>query len=109
MTSSAQQDPRGTFGFTGAATGLDFADFLLGLPQTSTIGFGNPDKYFRGHSYAAYVTDDWRVGPALTLNLGVRWEYETPITEARGRLVNLDVAPGFHRRSVPSSQVKPAR
>ena len=39
-----QQDPRGTFGFTGAATGLDFADFLLGLPQTSTIGFGNPDK-----------------------------------------------------------------
>ena len=43
-----QQDPRGTFGFTGAATGLDFADFLLGLPQTSTIGFGNPDKAFRG-------------------------------------------------------------
>ena len=54
-----QQDPRGTFGFTGAATGLDFADFLLGLPQTSTIAFGNPDKDFRGESYSAFVTDDW--------------------------------------------------
>ena len=39
-----QQDPRGTFGFTGAVSGVDFADFLLGLPQTSSIAFGNPDK-----------------------------------------------------------------
>ena len=91
----AQQDPRGTFGFTGAATGLDFADFLLGLPGTSTIGFGNPDKSFRGRSYAAYVNDDWRVRPSLTFTYGVRWEYETPVTEARGRLANLDVASGF--------------
>ena len=90
-----QQDPRGTFGFTGAATGLDFADFLLGLPQTSSIGFGNPDKQFHGSSYAAYVTDDWRVRPSLTFTFGVRWEYETPITEAQGRLANLGVAPGF--------------
>jgi hypothetical protein len=88
-----QDNPRGSFGFTGAATGADLADFLLGLPQTSAIGFGNPDKYFRGASYAAYITDDWRVGPALTLNVGLRWEYETPVTETRGRLVNLDVAP----------------
>lgn len=90
-----QQDPRGTFGFTGAVTGLDFADFLLGLPQTSTIGFGNPDKAFRGQSYAVYVNDEWKIRPALTLTYGVRWEYETPITEAQGRLANLDVAPGF--------------
>jgi hypothetical protein len=90
-----QQDPRGTFGFTGAATGLDFADFLLGLPATSAIGFGNPDKNFRGRSYAAYVNDDWRVRPTLTLTYGVRWEYETPVTEARGRLANLDVTSGF--------------
>ena len=32
---------------------------------------------------------------SLTVNLGVRWEYESPITEAQDRLVNLDVAPGF--------------
>ena len=90
-----EQDPRGAFGFTGAATGLDFADFLLGLPQTSTIAFGNPDKDFRGQLYSAYVTDDWTVRPGLTLTYGVRWEFEAPLTEARGRLANLDVAPDF--------------
>ena len=90
-----QQDPRGTFGFTGAATGLDFADFLLGLPQTSTIGYGNPDKTFSGKLYSAFVNDEWKIRPNVTLTYGVRWEYETPITEAQGRLANLSVAPEF--------------
>ena len=90
-----QQDPRGSFAFTGAATGADFADFLLGLPQTASIAFGNADKYFRGESYAAYFTDDWRISPSLTMNLGVRWEYESPVTEAYNRLANLDVARDF--------------
>ena len=39
--------------------------------------------------------DDWRVNPVLTVNAGVRWEYESPVTERLGRLVNLDIAPGF--------------
>ena len=91
----SQQDPRGTFTFTGAATGSDFADFLLGLPQTTAIAFGNADKSFRNNSYAGYITDDWRISPSFTLNAGVRWEYESPITERFGRLVNLDIAPGF--------------
>jgi hypothetical protein len=90
-----QQDPRGSFTFTGAASGSDFADFLLGLPQTSSIAFGNPDKYFRNNSYALYVTDDVRLSPSFTVNLGARWEYEAPITERFDRLVNLDVAPDF--------------
>jgi trimeric autotransporter adhesin len=90
-----QQDPRGTFGFTGAATGVDFADFLLGLPQTSTIGYGNPDKTFTGKLYSAFVNDEWKIRPNMTLTYGVRWEYETPIAEAQGRLANLSVAPGF--------------
>jgi hypothetical protein len=91
----SQQDARGTFAFTGAATGSDLADFLLGLPHTSSIAFGNPDKYLRAPAYDAYATDDWRVSPVLTVNAGVRWEYEAPITERLGRLVNLDIAPGF--------------
>src|SRR5947209_7490488 len=41
------------------------------------------------------VQDDWRVNGALTLNGGARWEYETPISELYGRLVNLNIAPGF--------------
>jgi hypothetical protein len=91
----SQQDPRGAFAFTGAATGSDFAGFLLGIPDTSSIAFGNADKYFRASSYDVYITDDWRISSALTLNAGVRWEYGSPITELYGRLVNLDIAPGF--------------
>jgi len=101
----SQQDPRGTFTFTGAATqgaanggmtgGSDLADFLLGIPDTSSIAFGNADKYFRGSVYDAYVSDDWRVRPGLTVSAGIRWEYGAPMTELFGRLVNLDIAPGF--------------
>jgi hypothetical protein len=91
----SQQEARGTFAFTGAATGSDVADFLLGIPQTSSIAFGNADKQFAQSTYEAYLNDDWRVRPELTVNAGLRWEYEAPITEAFGRLVNLDVAPAF--------------
>ena len=91
----SQQNPRGAFTFTGARTGSAFADFLLGLPETSSLAFGNADKYFRESVYDAYVNDDWRVGPELTINAGVRWEYGAPITELFDRLVNLDVAAGF--------------
>jgi hypothetical protein len=99
-----QEDPRGVFTFTGAATqgtstaatsGSDFADFLIGIPDTSAIAFGNADKYLREPVYDAYGTDDWRVLSTLTINAGLRWEYGAPITELFGRLVNLDVAPGF--------------
>jgi trimeric autotransporter adhesin len=90
-----QQNGRGTFTFTGAATGSDFADFLLGVPDTATVAFGNADKYFRDSLYDAFFTDDWRISSAFTLNAGMRWEYGSPITELYGRLVNLDVVPGF--------------
>ena len=86
---------RGAFSFTGATSGSPLADFLLGVPNASSIAFGNADKYLRANSYEAYVTDDWRLSPGLTINAGVRWEYESPFTEIYGRLVNLDVMPGF--------------
>jgi hypothetical protein len=103
----SQLNPRGSFNFTGAATeatangaavagtGSDFADFLLGIPDTSSIAFGNADKYFRTSWYDAYFTDDWRISSSLTVNAGLRWEYSSPIVEKYGRLVNLDIAPGF--------------
>ena len=91
----SQQDARGTFSFSGSATGSDLADFMLGLPHSSSIAFGNADKDFKAAAYDAYVTDDWRVSPILTVNAGVRWEYEAPTDERLGRLANLDVAPGF--------------
>ena len=97
-----QANPRGTFNFTGAATtgsaagsGSDVADFVLGIPDGSSIAYGNADKYLRQSVYAAYLNDDWRVSPQLTVNAGVRWEYGAPVTETQNRLVNLDVAPGY--------------
>jgi hypothetical protein len=95
----AQQDPRGTFTFTGASTGSDFAGFLLGIPDTSSIAYGNADKYFRANTFDTYVSDDFRVRPGLTLNAGIRWDYNSPITEEYGRLVNLNVTPGFSTAS----------
>jgi trimeric autotransporter adhesin len=103
----SQQNPRGAFTFDGAYTaapatgsgvptlGSDFADFLLGVPDISQIAFGNADKYFRQSLWDGFVNDDWRIGPSLTVNYGGRWEYSAPITELYGRLVNLDIAPGF--------------
>lgn len=91
----AQQDGRGGFTFTGSATGSDLADFLLGIPHASTIAFGNPDKHLRASAAHVYIQDDWRPMPALTVNAGVRWEYESPLTERFGRLVNLDITPDF--------------
>jgi trimeric autotransporter adhesin len=90
-----QQNGHGTFTFTGAASGSDFGDFLLGVPDAAATAFGNADKYFRGSLYDAFFNDDWRINSALTLNAGLRWEYGSPLTELYGRLVNLDVVPGF--------------
>lgn len=90
-----EQDPRGTFTFTGSATDSDLADFLLGVPDASSIAFGNADKYLRQTAYDAYVNDDWRTLTNLTINAGVRWEYGAPMTELFDRLVNLDVVQDF--------------
>jgi hypothetical protein len=106
--SVADSNARGSFTFSGlatsafdasgyplAGTGYDFADFLLGLPQSSSIRFGNADKYFRASMASAYLMDDFRVLRHLTLNFGLRYEYFTPYTEKYGRMANLDIAPGF--------------
>jgi hypothetical protein len=90
-----QQNPRGVFTFNGAATGSDIEDFLSGIPDASAVAFGNADKYFRQSVYDVYLTDDWRLRPQLTINAGMRWDYGAPVTELFGRLVNLDITPGF--------------
>ena len=91
----SQQNPRGSFGFTGGITGFDLTDFLLGYPDTSSIAFGNADKYFRASWWDAFVTDDWRLSSRLSLNIGIRWDFQAPVTEKYNRLVNLSAGANF--------------
>jgi hypothetical protein len=91
----AQSNARGNFTFTGDLTGNDFADFLLGVPTASSLAFGNADKYFRQSTSNAYLSDDFHIFAKVTVNAGLRWEYESPITEKYGRLVNLQTAADF--------------
>ena len=113
LNTNSDQNARGAFSFTGLGTsgftsagqpmpntGLDFADFLLGLPQSSSIRFSSTDTYFRTSVYSVFGQDEWRARPNLTLNLGLRYEYFSPYTEKFGHLANLDIAPGFTGVSV---------
>jgi hypothetical protein len=75
--------------FTGA-TALE--DFLNGVPSAEQIQTGNLRRTVSYEQFAAYVQDDWRIKPRVTLNLGLRYEYETPLNEANNLLGNF--APG---------------
>jgi len=81
-------------------TGYDFADFLLGLPQQTTLQSGTNSYDFASNSFDLFVQDDWRILPKLSLNLGVRYEYNGPFTEGHDRIANLDVGEGFTSASV---------
>ena len=112
VNTESNSDPRGTFVFTGVntsqivngqpvpATGYDFADFLLGLPQQTSVQFGGAE-YFRGNYWDLYAQDEWKMRANLTLNLGVRYEYVSPLTEIGNRLVNLDLSPGVLNPAMP--------
>ena len=63
----------GSFLFAGTETGLDFADFLIGV--ASNYNQADSQTFYLRHKYSgAYAQDTWRLRPNLTLNYGVRWE-----------------------------------
>jgi len=78
-----------TSGSTGTAPtfGGDFASFLLGLPSSGDFVQAARASY---HTYytAGFVQDDWRVSDHLTLNLGIRFDHDTPYEEKLGRTVS---------------------
>jgi hypothetical protein len=95
VNTQTDNNARGTFVFTGANTGNDFADFLEGQPQQTSVQFGANNYYFRGNSWDLFAQDEWRFRGNLTFNLGLRYEYVSPYTEISNHLVNLSVAPQF--------------
>ncbi|MCI0390813.1 MAG: TonB-dependent receptor [Acidobacteria bacterium] len=77
----------------GTGTGSAVADLLLGLTssaQLSTRLLGD----FRDRYYGFYANDTWRVTPKLTLNLGLRYELQTPMWENDNQIANFDLNPG---------------
>jgi hypothetical protein len=67
--------------------GQDLASLLLGLPTSGQFDL-NSQSTSGEQYYGLYVQDDWRVRPNLTVNLGVRYEFESPITERYNRAIN---------------------
>jgi hypothetical protein len=78
-----------------ADSGNDFADFLLGYPQQTSLQSGTSSYDFRANAFDFFAQDDWRLRSNLSFNLGLRYEYNGPYTEAQNHIANLDVAPGF--------------
>lgn len=70
--------------FSGSQTGFGFASMLLG--QVDSAGLTDPAGIGgRRNYYSAFFTDDFKVNKRLTLNIGVRWEYQAPFTEVADR------------------------
>jgi hypothetical protein len=79
---------RGQFNFDGRYTGNSFADFLLGYPSQTQRVTKNLEVEPVNSRYAAFVQDDFNVNTHLTLNMGVRYEYEPPFQNSQGDLAN---------------------
>ena len=126
------RNARGTFTFSGfntaqfntpkglvpaPNTGFDFADFLLGLPQQTSAQFGTNNYDFHGNSWDMFLQDEWRATSNLSLNLGLRYEYVSPYTEAHNQIANLIFTPGLTtvlpvlpgHPGLPASLVRPDR
>ena len=98
--SRTDANARGTFVFSGLYSGVDFSDFLLGLPQQATVQYGPGLERFRSTSWDLFLQDDWRATDKVTVNAGLRYEYFSPVSEASNRLVTLD-APSNFSAAVP--------
>lgn len=69
------------------AQGQDLASFLLGLPTSGSYDINTSSSQYSYYG-ALFIQDDWRITRTLTLNLGLRFDHETPYAEKYGRTVN---------------------
>ena len=81
---------RGQYTYTGGFTGDPLGDFLLGFPTQTIRTAGATQAYLNQKSIGAYAHDTWKVSDALTLTLGLRYDYNSPYSESRHAFLNLD-------------------
>ncbi len=97
-----------SFGSTRNTSGLGFADFLLGLPTTGAFGSVAAADFY-GNEFYWYVQDSWRVSPRLTLDYGLRYEYQEPLIDRNLRVATFDldkrviIIPSLNGRTAPDS------
>jgi len=109
---SIPQSFYGNFGFqntyTGSgAVGNAYADFLLGLPTQTSVQGISPNTYMRSTNYGIFFQDDFKVRRNLTLNLGIRWDYQGAIYNKNDALFNFDRATGGLIKAAPDTPVNP--
>jgi hypothetical protein len=99
----------GSYFFQGTAyTTLPYADFLLGIPAYTTVSGINPNTYMRSTNYGLFFQDDYKIRRDLTLNLGLRWDYQGPIYNKNNALYNFDPATGGMIKAAPDTPVNSA-
>jgi len=93
----------GSFGFTGAVSGVAPADFLLGKP--ASFGIASPVQEQGGLQTNTYyfAQDDWQVHPRLTLNFGLRYELSPPWVHPQN--FQLSFHPGQQSQVIPTAPV----
>ena len=83
-------DGRFTANPNPSSLGFAEADFFLGYPSRTGRGVNTGSWGHRKHILGFYFQDDWRVTDSLTLNLGLRWEYHSPLVEVKDRQSNFE-------------------
>lgn len=73
--------PTDSNGAASGTGGVEFASFLLGVPQSVALRSTLLPYYYRWNAGAGFIQNDWKVGPRLTLNIGVRYTLQLPRTE----------------------------
>jgi hypothetical protein len=94
MQRAGANQAQGAINFGSSESGLDFASFLLGLPNNTLSPEGEPQTFPRATRIGAYINDDWKATPRLTVNFGLRWDYIGVPIDAKGLWRTFDL-PGY--------------
>ena len=101
----------GTESFTGGLSGFDYADFLLGLPQTTGYTYTRPPEYSRLWYLSGYAQDDYRIRKNLTLFYGLRYDYNSPPVDKNNVIASFNPANGaivVPSESIAHNYINPA-